>query len=115
MSNRLFRPDGGRQTHEWLLQHGYKGDKTENEKRFKLVGIAGYGHLDNFIGKHAARDVFGTLNSVLDDMALVAQLRQSLNRNRDRWLDQMRLDHRVAGLVQRRSLTGQRRGLRLSA
>ena len=73
MSNRLFRPDGGRQTHEWLLQHGYKGDKTENEKRFKLVGIAGYGHLDNFIGKHAARDVFGKLNSVLDDMALVAR------------------------------------------
>ena len=77
MSNRLFRPDGGRRTHKWLLEHGYRGDKTENQERFKLVPIYGYGHLDNFIGKHAEREVFGKLNAILEDMAGVVELNRA--------------------------------------
>jgi cholesterol oxidase len=66
--NRLFRPAGGRLTHEWLLEHGYDRDRAENERRFALDVIDGYGHLDNFIGKRAHEHVFPELIRLLARM-----------------------------------------------
>jgi cholesterol oxidase len=64
-ANRLFRPAGAHRTHAWLLKHGDQADRTANETRFRLEEIPEYGHLDTFIGRNAARDVFPRLLDAL--------------------------------------------------
>jgi cholesterol oxidase len=54
--NRLFRPAGGHRTLKWLREHG--GGMRGPDDLFQLVPIDGYGHLDNFVGAHAADEVF---------------------------------------------------------
>lgn len=62
-ANGLFRARGAIRTHEWLLTHGRFG--PNNADKFTLRMIPGYGHLDHFIGRHAAKDVFPIIRSAL--------------------------------------------------
>ena len=71
--NRLFKPAGGRRTIAWLREHG--GGKRGPDDLFQLVAIDGYGHLDNFVGAHAACEVFDTFGKELDRMELLAARR----------------------------------------
>jgi cholesterol oxidase len=65
-ANNMFRPAGARKTRAWLVKHGPFG--TENEEMFTLVETPGYGHLDSFIGRNAARDVFPVIAGALERM-----------------------------------------------
>ena len=56
--NRCFLPESQRRTFEYLDAH--------QRDRHTLHILPGYGHLDVFLGKHAARDVFGLLLAELD-------------------------------------------------
>jgi len=59
MENRLFRSSGLRKTLDWFTARDY-GDLVQAEP------IPGYGHLDLFIGKNAARDVFPKIVKALN-------------------------------------------------
>ena len=65
-ANGLFRPRGARRTHKWLVTNG--GFGPMNAQRFTLTVIPGYGHLDNFIGRNAAKDVFPVISDALRRM-----------------------------------------------
>jgi cholesterol oxidase len=67
-ANGLFRPSGARKTHEWLIAHGGFGSTAANREKFRLLPIDGFGHLDNFIGKHASTAVFPELVRALRSM-----------------------------------------------
>jgi cholesterol oxidase len=75
MANGLFRPAGMRRTHTWLVEHGGFGTPAQNAEQFTRLEIDGYGHLDNFIGKHARRDVFEKVANALE--AMDAKVRRS--------------------------------------
>lgn len=65
--NGLFRPRGATLTRDWLVAHG--GFGTGNADKFVLEAVPGYGHLDNFIGRNAARDVFWRIDGALQRMS----------------------------------------------
>ena len=65
-SNGLFRPGGMWKTLAWLVQYG--GFGASNAEMFTPLPIEGYGHLDNFIGKHARDDVFEKVVTALKAM-----------------------------------------------
>ncbi|MEO5902498.1 MAG: alpha/beta fold hydrolase [Gemmatimonadaceae bacterium] len=48
--NHLFQPSGSERTHAWLLENGHQSATRRV--------IRGYGHMDCFIGRDSARDVF---------------------------------------------------------
>jgi len=52
--NLSFLPESQQRTWEWLREHRPDGRDT-------LHRLPGYGHLDVFLGKHAARDVHGLI------------------------------------------------------
>jgi len=56
--NRMFKPTGQRQAYEFVRQCGL-------DARFEL--LPGYGHLDTFWGKDAAREVFPIIHAGLED------------------------------------------------
>jgi hypothetical protein len=57
--NRCFTADSQRASHAWY--GGYA------PKRTALHIFEGYGHLDVFMGQHAARDIFPTIVSELEE------------------------------------------------
>ena len=65
-ANGLFKPSGAVRTHEWFVANGRFG--AGNEENFVLQMVPGYGHLDHFIGRRAALDVFPKITSALDRM-----------------------------------------------
>jgi cholesterol oxidase len=67
-ANRMFLPSGARKTLHWLRQHGASDLPVDKHKLFTLEHTDGYGHLDNFIGKNAKRDVFPTIVAALERM-----------------------------------------------
>ena len=69
-ANGLFKPSGAVRTHEWFVTHGPFG--KGNEENFVLRMVPGYGHLDHFIGRHAAHDVFPVITRELDRMEPLA-------------------------------------------
>ncbi len=56
--NRCFLPESQRRSFEWLERH--------RPGRQSLLVIPGYGHLDVFIGKDAARDVFPSIVAAIE-------------------------------------------------
>ncbi len=68
MRNGLFRPSGVYKTHAWLIEYGGFGSQSANARMFDVLPIDGYGHLDNFIGKHAYAEVFGKIAAALATM-----------------------------------------------
>ena len=57
--NQLFLPTGSAQTQQWLRQeHG--------DGACERLVVSGYAHLDCFIGRAAARDVFALVLTELD-------------------------------------------------
>jgi cholesterol oxidase len=77
MKNRLFRPAGGHRMLRWLRQHGADGGALA-ERLFHLVEVPDYGHLDNFVGTHAACEVFPILKRELIRMEQLVQPRGKL-------------------------------------
>jgi cholesterol oxidase len=67
-ANGLFRPAGMRKTHRWLVEHGGFDSPAHNAAMFEPLEIDGYGHLDNFIGRNAAGDVWGKIAGALEAM-----------------------------------------------
>ena len=65
--NNLFRPIAAQRTLDWLRKFG-PGNPAANQRRFRMLPVARYAHLDHFLGKHAADDVFPTLVQAMDDM-----------------------------------------------
>lgn len=59
--NRFFRPAGAETTSAWFQRHA-------PEKRVSLLTIEGYSHLDVFIGKKAAADVFPRLVGAMEGL-----------------------------------------------
>jgi hypothetical protein len=59
--NQCFTAESQRASHAWYAAHA--------PKRTALHVFDGYGHLDMFMGKHAAHDVFPTILSELDAAA----------------------------------------------
>ncbi|MEA2214232.1 MAG: hypothetical protein QOF83_4180 [Solirubrobacteraceae bacterium] len=57
--NRCFTADSQRASHQWYA--GYAPERTA------LHVFEGYGHLDVFMGQHAARDIFPTIVSELEE------------------------------------------------
>lgn len=57
--NNLFRPDGARKTVAWLTEH----NGAEN---YTLHMVEGYAHMDCWIGRDSARDVFPVAVAELD-------------------------------------------------
>jgi cholesterol oxidase len=66
--NNLFRRSGAHKTLAWLHQHGGFGSNEENQKRFTLVEVPDYGHMDVFIGKDSAGDVYPKILEALKAM-----------------------------------------------
>jgi cholesterol oxidase len=66
-ANNMFLPSGALKTHQWFLDHG-PGTPEKKEEQFRLVMTPGYGHLDNFIGRDAGRDVFPKIVAELERM-----------------------------------------------
>ena len=56
LDNRCFLPESQRRTQAWLRQHGLDS---------RLVEFRNYGHLDVFMGKNAAQDIFPVLEREL--------------------------------------------------
>ena len=65
-ANGLFRPRGAVRTREWLVAHG--GFGPMNAGKFVVEKVRGYGHLDHFIGRRAANDVFPLIAAALERM-----------------------------------------------
>ena len=57
--NRIFLPETSSRTLAWL-------QSANGPELYDRVVIAGYAHLDGFIGRDAARDVYPTMLSHLD-------------------------------------------------
>ncbi len=57
--NRLFEPKGTQLTYEWLCENN-------GPERYSRRVIDGYGHMDCFIGRDAARDVFPAILEELE-------------------------------------------------
>lgn len=57
--NNMFLPEGSRLTYEWLR-------KANGEALYSRVVIKEYAHLDSFIGKDSARDVFPMIQKELE-------------------------------------------------
>ena len=57
--NRLFLPEGSRLTYEWLRE-------ANGPDLYSRTVIPGYAHMDCFIGKDAARDVYPVITELLD-------------------------------------------------
>lgn len=58
-NNRLFTPEGSRLTYDYLREHN-------GPENYSLNIIDGYAHMDCFIGKDAARDVYPVITAELD-------------------------------------------------
>jgi pimeloyl-ACP methyl ester carboxylesterase len=59
--NQCFIADSQRESHAWYARHA--------PQRTALHVFDGYGHLDIFMGQHAARDIFPTIVSELEEPA----------------------------------------------
>ncbi len=70
--NNLFRRSGAHKTLAWLCQHGGSGSPEENREKFTLLEVPDYGHMDVFIGKNAAVDVYPKILEALERMATLA-------------------------------------------
>ncbi|QIG40677.1 alpha/beta hydrolase [Microbacterium sp. 4R-513] len=57
--NRLFLPEGSRLTYEWLREQN-------GPELYSRHVIPGYSHMDCFVGKDAARDVYPVVTAQLD-------------------------------------------------
>ena len=57
--NGIFEPEGSKRTYEWLCQ-------ANGPELYSRHVIEKYGHMDLFIGRDAARDVFPTILDALD-------------------------------------------------
>jgi pimeloyl-ACP methyl ester carboxylesterase len=57
--NRLFLPEGSALTYEWLRD-------ANGPDLYSRTIIPGYSHMDCFVGKDAARDVYPTVTALLD-------------------------------------------------
>jgi len=57
--NRLFLPEGSALTYEWLRE-------VNGPELYSRTIIPGYSHMDCFVGKDAARDVYPTVTALLD-------------------------------------------------
>ncbi len=66
-NNNLFRRSGAHKTLEWLRKHGDCGNHDPN-KFFTLQELPGFGHMDVFIGKASADDVYPKIDKALTDM-----------------------------------------------
>jgi cholesterol oxidase len=66
--NRLFRPIAAQRAYEWMLEHGPLGSPEENKRLFEIEYFDDYAHLDHFLGKDAARDVYPRLVDALKKM-----------------------------------------------
>ena len=69
-ANNMFLPSAALKTYEWFVEHG-PGTADEKKDKFKLLKTPGYGHLDNFIGRDARRDVFPKIVAELERMERV--------------------------------------------
>jgi hypothetical protein len=58
-NNRLFLPEGSKLTYDFLVEHNGPGYYTRHV-------IDDYAHMDLFIGKDAARDVYPVVTAELD-------------------------------------------------
>ena len=56
--NACFEPESQRRTHAWFERH--------DPGRHTLTVVPNYGHLDIFMGAHAAQDVFPDIISELE-------------------------------------------------
>jgi cholesterol oxidase len=65
--NNLFRRSGAHKTLAWLRKNG-SGSAEEKQKRFTLTEVPDYGHMDVFIGKNSARDVYPKILEALESM-----------------------------------------------
>jgi pimeloyl-ACP methyl ester carboxylesterase len=70
--NNLFRRSGAHKTLAWLRQHGGCGSPEENQKKFTLLELPEYGHMDVFIGKNSAHDVYPKILEALKSMESLA-------------------------------------------
>ncbi len=58
-NNRLFKPEGSQLTYDYLREKN--GDDL-----YTRTVVPGYAHMDLFIGKDAARDVYPVITAELD-------------------------------------------------
>jgi cholesterol oxidase len=70
--NNLFRRSGAHKTLAWLHEHGGFGSKKNNQEKFVLLELPDYGHMDVFIGKDSARDVYPKILEALRRMERLA-------------------------------------------
>jgi len=66
--NNLFRRSGARKTRDWLHAHGGFPSLEERQKKFTLLEVEDYGHMDVFIGRNSARDVYPKILAALQEM-----------------------------------------------
>ena len=66
--NNLFRRSGAHKTLAWLCEHGGFGSPAKNRDKFTLLEVPDYGHMDVFIGKNSARDVYPKILDALERM-----------------------------------------------
>jgi pimeloyl-ACP methyl ester carboxylesterase len=71
--NNLFRRSGALKTRDWLHQHGGFPSREENEKKFTLLDVPDYGHMDVFIGRNSARDVYPKILKALERMESLSE------------------------------------------
>jgi cholesterol oxidase len=64
--NRLFRPIAAQRTYDWMIENGHQRDVEDNKHRFKILYFSDYAHLDHFLGKDAATDVYPELVQALE-------------------------------------------------
>jgi cholesterol oxidase len=57
--NQFLLPRGSERTYEWLREHN-------GPELYSRIVVPGYSHLDSFIGKHAAQDVFPLIQRELE-------------------------------------------------
>jgi cholesterol oxidase len=66
--NRLFRPIAAQRTYDWMLEHGPLGTPEGNKRLIEIEYFDDYAHLDHFLGKDAAHEVYPRLLTALQEM-----------------------------------------------
>jgi cholesterol oxidase len=70
--NNLFRRSGAHKTLDWLHENGGFSSKEERQEKFTLLELPDYGHMDVFIGKNSAREVYPEILKALRRMESLA-------------------------------------------
>lgn len=67
--NTFFKRSGAWRSLDWLRRNGPRDQPGMAHKLFQVVELDGYGHMDTFIGRNAAREVFPVIDGVLREQA----------------------------------------------